>query len=239
MRQLRRTLEHVLVASVVIACCGCTRYIAFSQSLRESSRLAPEELACLQFYLSETLVLERDVTGEAIGVEGGELVRRGGRRIHVVRIRKVAPGRLVADQIGATRVGARFGARQPTPLTFSAGRAFTIRLHGPDAHDRYAIELNGGTDGEAFREHWAPLVLYGGRRYSVASGRGAYLMIRDDAIRSVESSRTNLDGEFVTPVVLTSHDLSGEPAPEAVEVSARRDRCVESHRLYYSERGRE
>lgn len=225
------SLPGALSAAVLFTTvCGCTSFIPLTQTMRTSYQLAPQEVACLQYYISDTVVLERDVTGELVGVEGGELVRRGGRQIHVVRIPGHAPGRLIADFVADDVVGARFGAEQPTPILFTHEGWLTLRTTGPDRRDRYALQMNGREQGGT-----EFTVLYGGRPYSVASGREAYLMIRDDAIRTESTSSTELTGEHISDDVLTSDQLAGE-RPRDLTIDAVTDTCVATHTRFFEER---
>lgn len=205
-----------LLLAVCLALAGCATYVPFTEQMRVS--LSRAQVACLQYYLSDEVILEREAGDALTGVEDGELVTREGQVIHVVTVERMAKARVIADTVVSNQMGVRFGDEQPTPLRFGA-------RPGP------LFALNGQNEGGSF------YVRYGNYLYRVVSTSEAHLLIRDDAIRRETAERTSLDGESLDPdEVLTLEDLTDADDSIRVTIDPISDRCVETHTRYFENR---
>ena len=84
----------ILFSSVYFTSCGPT-YRPFTAELQEQNRWTEDELKHIQFYLSNDIVLRRNLSrGESV-IEGGKIRIKEGQRIEEVVIKEGTPGVLV------------------------------------------------------------------------------------------------------------------------------------------------
>lgn len=237
MDKLRRPWQHDdmvrMTAPITLLLCafmisGCSvGLIPFSHELRTRYNLSRAQVACLQYYVSEEIVLERSLADEESSVEGGELIRRGEVAVHRVRVARHAPAEVVADMIGVRQIGSRFGTEQPSPLSFSPRSP-----GGPSGDDELYLLISDGTPGHQ-------TVSYGDHEHAVVAGIDAYLMIAADAIRTQRSGETAFESVHNDPNhVLTADELHGN-ADLQVSIQASSDRCMQTRTEYFQTHGQE
>ena len=76
---------------LTLSACGPT-LSPFTQSLYEDSRFSANELKQIQFYLSDDLILERQVSGNLSEVIEGEIRMVDGRKVEQITFRAGTPG---------------------------------------------------------------------------------------------------------------------------------------------------
>ncbi len=82
----------VFTALVGLAACSPT-LSPFTRSVYEKSNLSDEALKKVQFYLSDDLVLTRDVEeGGTAEILGGKIKMQNGRKVEIVRFERGTPG---------------------------------------------------------------------------------------------------------------------------------------------------
>ena len=120
--------------------CATPKKIEFTQQLRSEHQLKPEEVQQLQFYISETLVLERErSSSERDPITGGNhaLVVRGGLNIEVITFEKLLPGIARSlGQVGDRHVDVSFEAIDGASLHFATEEV--VREAPPEDDDRFA-----------------------------------------------------------------------------------------------------
>jgi len=101
-----------ILAAALGACCvaGCaTTRIPLTQELREQHRLSPDELKNLQYYVSNTITLRRELDSTDKQITAGhKLVLTSGKSIEEVVVEEGTPG--VALDVGRTHIVVSFGA---------------------------------------------------------------------------------------------------------------------------------
>ncbi len=103
----RSILAVALGASCVTGC--ATTRIPLTQELREQHRLSPDELKNLQYYVSNTITLRRELDSTGKQITGGhKLVLTSGKSIEEVVVEEGTPG--VALEVGRTHLIVSFGA---------------------------------------------------------------------------------------------------------------------------------
>lgn len=89
--------KHVLIWTlgwVLFSSCS-PRLTPFTQKFYDSYEFKQEDLKRIQFYLSEDVVLRRDMTGGNVEIVQGEIKVVDGRKVEQIVIRKGTPGVLV------------------------------------------------------------------------------------------------------------------------------------------------
>lgn len=188
-----------MVAMVVIglgSISGCTHRVWFTQPIREAFEIGVHEAdpegeaglgkpgathtpAELQFFLSERIVLEREVTSRHDGLARGRIVARRGRWVERVIVHRGTPG--IAVDWGPDWVAISF--EKGTRLHFDLVESASANRPGVDREP-------AGLFGEDLPSSWYQLrtiaddelgtvVEFDGKRYTPASGSdGARLKIR-------------------------------------------------------------
>jgi len=154
--------------AVVLSSCGPSiaytpvMYEPFTRDLRNSLSLTRPQVACLQYYLSHEVTLERELHEGDFQIQSGRLERRHGHVYHVVQFPAHAPAILrPTSAIQPETVGAQFDNSQPGPLYFAVTSASAGKYD-------LAIYVHNGE----FRTRFA------GSEFTVTNGASAYLQLR-------------------------------------------------------------
>ena len=86
-------LSGWLLAIVLLGSCNNLTY--FTQDLQDRYRWSEDELQRIQFYLSQDIVLKRELTDGSSDIISGKIRVENGRRIEEVIIRKGTPGAFI------------------------------------------------------------------------------------------------------------------------------------------------
>ncbi len=171
---ITRTMLAAAVGLGCLAGCATTR-IPLTQELREQHRLSPEELKNLQYYVSNTITLRREMDSTGKQITGGhKLVLTSGKTIEEVVVEEGTPG--VAVEVGQKRLVVSFGA--------GVDLAFALRDDGSygaaDPSERVYARAPDPFPGNRLPENPAapelgPSGLTGNFWLSVASGNQVFL----------------------------------------------------------------
>ena len=162
---------------------GCVSYRDFTHDLRTTNKLTAPHLACLQYYVSEEIVFERDVTENKSQISGGKLRKEGERVFHVVTILQSAPGAARIDSVGENRIGVYFSRKQATPLYFR-------RM--PRKKNRYYLEVSAPPPRQL-------RVTYDRKQYKLVTGEYARLRIEDDGKKEETEREDIFEGLRIDP----------------------------------------
>lgn len=178
-----------LVLALGICTVGCAK-APFTTSVLDSYGLAPTDLASLQFFTSEKIVLEREVIRQARAQHGGELHLQDDTHTEVVQVSEHLPCVVL-------RVEGEYLLLGFSPKHLDASLWFRAEPLEEVAGDdrRYVLTALDNPFDER-TEPFAPrfskgfLVSWAGQKYRVVSGRTAHLLyqIPDDERRTVEVS---------------------------------------------------
>ncbi len=148
MKTLNLFIVTVLAVAVLSSC--STRLSYFTQDLYERERWSEEELKKIQFYVSQNIVLKRQLTEGSSEIVSGKIKIEDGREIEEIVIPKGTPGALVLNP-KSDRLG----------ISFEEGRdnRYLMFGHSPKNNDRYVLlasewKRSGGEvtyDGKTYR----------------------------------------------------------------------------------------
>lgn len=206
---------------VALSCAaGCVK-APFTTSVLESYGLSPADLARVQFFTSEAIVLEREVSEQARAQHGAELRLQNDTHTEIVQVSERIP--CVVLRVEGEYLLLGFS---PKDLRASLWFRATPMDDVAEAEHRYVLTaLENGSD-EADQETFTPrfskgfLVSWSGHKYHVVSGRSAYLLYQmpDDERHKVELSAPGwrLSDRTAQRPALSQPTVAEEPEPEVV-----------------------
>ena len=171
-----------LIAMVLAVGSGCSaRLTPFTQKLYEDNNWTERDLKRIQFYLSDNIVLRREIGGGSAEISKGKIKVIDGRRIAEVVIRKGTPGVFVFSP-KENRFAVSFETGDDRYLIFGPN---------PSYRERYTLlasdwERNQGT------------VTYDGRQWQVGSSAAyATLMVNLRRMQQVEVNKREAEGRKI------------------------------------------
>jgi hypothetical protein len=169
---------------------GCAR-APFTTSVLERYGLTAGDLGRVQFYTSETIVLERELTQQTRVRSGAELRLHDDTQTEVVEVSERTPCVVL-------RVEGNYLLLGFSPKDLRAALWFAAQPDGDGdrADDKRFVLTALDNSVDALAEPFTPrfskgfLISWSGQKYHVVSGRGAYLLYQmsDDERRKVEHS---------------------------------------------------
>jgi len=85
------TLIALLFMSVLFLT-SCKTYIPFTKQLKVNNNWSPEDLRKIQFYLSNTIILHRQIGESETSIESGVIKIVDGKKVEEIIIKKGTPG---------------------------------------------------------------------------------------------------------------------------------------------------
>jgi len=147
-----QTIFFALLTGTLFTACSPT-LSPFTQKLYDNYRWTDEELKSIQFYVSDNIVLRRELTGGSSEIISGKVRVVNGRQVEEIVIRSGTPGVLLFKP-----------KENRFAISFEDGGEERFLVFGPNprASDRYVLMASewrkkGGT------------VSYDGRKFDVAS----------------------------------------------------------------------
>lgn len=169
---------------------GCAK-APFTTSVLEQYGLSANDLGRVQFYTSEPIVLERELTQQTRVRDGAELRLHDDTQTEVVEVSERTPCVVL-------RVEGNYLLLGFSPKDLRAALWFVAQPEGDGdrAYDRRfvltALENGLEDDAQPFSPRFSKgfLISWSGQKYHVVSGRSAYLLYQmsDDERRKVEHS---------------------------------------------------
>jgi hypothetical protein len=210
-----RSLGSLLLAAVLASVlAGCGGRIPFTHEIRTQYSLSDQELQNLQFYVSHTVTLRRELDATSRQVTGGhKLVLTTGKVIEEVVVEEETPG--VAVAVG----------RDTITVSFDVGSAMVFALRNGEPVSSPAPASSGGyaeppdpfpgeavahpdpepISGAPWGKYWvamdpgAATVLFQGTLFdAVEDTLQAHLLIDADTLDEVVESRTVLPGRTLS-----------------------------------------
>lgn len=186
-----RLLPALLAASLpalLTACAdsGSTERLPFSETLISDYALDNEHRQHLQYYLSNTIELYREVSEGQHGVAHGRLVSRSGTWIEEVKIPRGTPGVVVGSGNGWVAVSFAPGSylyfvSEPAGGYFDNDhQPDRFYLFSPDNDGRHGTVRFAGADFEADRD-----------------ALRAYLLVDQDSLSHVDGRESTLPGRWL------------------------------------------
>lgn len=197
-------LAVVLLSQVLT---GCASRIPFTHEIRTEHDLKRDDLRGLQFYLSDDVVLRREVEVRGRTIDDGELKLRAGKSIEEVVIEKHTPGVAVAmDDVSITvsfeegsAIDFALKTGTPQPLQIEPSRGGFAEPPDPfPGQGRRLVDEPVFVD--AIGNYWLDFdddarVSFGGQEWElVDQSYRAHLVIDADTLEEVVERRTTLGG---------------------------------------------
>jgi len=175
------TLRYVIVLFVsLLFLSSCSKRLTpFTHDLYRDYNWSERELKEIQFYLSNDIILYRDLDPGQLRVEGGKVKVRRGRRTEEIRFRRGTPGRLTF-----------FPERGRLGISFERGRDERFLMFGPSPKTagRYTLLAREWGRHEG-------LVRYGGNEYYTGAQSAFTYLTIDMRVRGrTRTSRSTVRG---------------------------------------------
>ncbi len=209
---MRTRLRVILLA---LGCVGGCAKAPFTTTVLESYGLSRADLTHVQFFTSERIVLEREVSTQAHERHGAELRLQDDTRTEVVVVSERMP--CVVLRVEGDYLLLGFSPKDMRASLWFRAEAYD---EGSEAERRYVLTALENSHDEGihpFEPRFSKgfLVSWAGSKYHVVSGRGAYLLYqiaRDDRDR-VEVSPPGWRLSERAPPQAAPSSAHAEPAP--------------------------
>lgn len=174
-------IQYVSVV-LVLALASCSpSYRPFTQDLHRSYQWSENDLKKVQFYLSEDIVLHRELSFGETAIEGGKIITENGRQVEEIVFAEGTPGVLMF-----------MPKENRMAVSFEDGTdRFLMFGPNPKANDRYVL----------LASDWnrrSGLVNYNGKRYRTSS-RSAFagLLVDLDRVNKTSVQRRRAKGRTI------------------------------------------
>ena len=208
---LRKMAKLVAAMAFGALLAGCSSLVPFTHEIRTQHDLTNDDVAALQFYVSRTVKLRREVRSVGREIHDGNLKVVSGKIVEEVELEEHTPG--VAVKVGADEVSVSFSEGSSFRFSLRTGAPLPLRpeppvggfaeppnpFPGESAHDHRTLisrDLVGNywldADGDS-------LVEFQGKVWDAVEGSyGAYLMIDAESLDQVVENSTVLGGRRVS-----------------------------------------
>ncbi len=175
--------RHVLMTLVVMLAAiglGCKpNTVPLTSELIEEYKLLPLDLKRLQYYVSDSVEMERQVSKSEVKRVGGGLKWKRDRYVHVVEIPKDLPG--IAESSSKGTLG----------ISFKVGSTFYFALSADRGGKFYMTPDRIGDDGFY-------IYTYEGYEYSTYCTDGVHLLVELDGLSKFRKEREQLKGRRIS-----------------------------------------
>ncbi len=175
-----RTLIMILTLGGLMSCAPTLRY--YTKDMQEMNGISSEDIQNIQFYLSNDIVLWRELGKEEVSISRGKIKMTEGRKVEEIVIKKGTPGVFVfspkEDQFSVS-----FDSKDDTKYL----------VFGPSAkmNNRYVL----------LAKNWDKRygqVTYGGETYNTSTESAyAYLMVDMKKAKNISKKRETVVGRKV------------------------------------------
>jgi hypothetical protein len=174
-----------ILAAVCFILASCASRIPFTQEVRQEYRLTDTELKSIQFYISDDVVLHRDVTdSKEVGTDRGTLKVKSGRTIEEVFIKAYTP--CVVQSVMDKKLVLSFGDGPNELLVFGDISDQGVRFRRGHYYAMLAAEFRDGRD----------VVEFDGKEFYVADpGHPVFLLFKMESIREFQRNTKTVKGK--------------------------------------------
>ncbi len=183
-------VRNLLLVGLIAVCSwpmgSCSRYggkVPFTYYDEEQYSISSAEINEIQFYVSHTIVLRREISEGTSRTSSGRLITERGITVEEVLVEKGTPG-IVTRHLGT---GFCVSFEEGTCLKFGSPRKSRKSYKGRYQLLGYRRKLGWWKKGP-----WK--VSYDGGRYEASKGAGAFLLVDREALVEVKERRKVLAG---------------------------------------------
>lgn len=207
-RDRRRASVLGLLAATLLAATGCASQVPFTHELRTQHDLSTEDLQHLQFYVSDDIVLRREVRTKDRTIDDGRLRLHAGKQVEEVVIHEGTPG--VAVAVGSSAIvisfddasnlvfAVRDGVRATSePLVLLPAARFAEApdpFPGASREPVHTVEPLADLVGRYFMRDTSSVEFRGVRWDTVGASDQAHLLIDAETLEEVDEERTTIGG---------------------------------------------
>ena len=146
-------MKSVLLSLVlIIGLSSCKTLVPYSQGMKELNNWNESQLRSLQFYNSETIILNRQLKSNSTDIVSGKVKMVDGREVEEIIIKRGTPG-IVAAIPDANRLAVSYEISDDYFLTFGVD---------PKRGDRYYLRLKD------YEKNQYATVTYSGKTFNVS-----------------------------------------------------------------------
>lgn len=177
---MKSLILPALMLLLFLSSCAPT-YRPFTENLHQSFRWSESDLKKVQFYLSEDIILHRELAYGETAIEGGKIITEKGRRIEEIVFEEGTPGVLVFMP-KENRMAVSFE---------DGGDRFLMFGPNPKANDRYVLLASNWTKRSG-------QVSYNGKQYRTSTNSAfAGLLVDMDRVDRTEVKRRRAKGRTI------------------------------------------
>lgn len=163
----------LLLAVLLLSLSACKTLIPFTDDLRSDNGWGDKELKQIQYYNSETIVLQRQLNSNETGIVSGKIKMIDGKQVEEIIIRQGTPGVVSAIPDG-NRLAISFEIGDDHYLTFGIDQK---------RGGRYYLRLKD------FEQNKFALVTYHGQTYNIGpQSLTAYLQVNLKKVNKLQKS---------------------------------------------------
>lgn len=164
-------MSRIPLLFILLTVASCSpRLTPFTSSLIESNNWEEEDLKKIQFYLSQDVVLQREIRKNSSEIVMGEIVMNGGREVDQITFKAGTPGVLVQR-----------AREEKLAISFESGddQRFLIFTPHPKKNGTFVLSARNWEKGSG-------QINYGGNYYYTIPGSGLASLMVD-----LKASQTN------------------------------------------------
>jgi hypothetical protein len=191
------------------AATGCKSFVPFTQEIRDQNRLTEAELKNLQYYVSSTITLRRELESGGRQVTGNhKLLVVAGKTIEEVVVPEKTPGICV----GVTGRSLQISFEQGTSIEFApmAARSYAVEGFATPPPD---VDPFPGNPGKALDSHPASLFTGSYMIWTNQDNKVRFLGKWFDAVEESPKATLMIDAESLDQVVKQRTVLGGLKLP--------------------------
>jgi len=151
----------ILVAAIALSFSSCKNLVPYTDAMRQNHNWTPEQVKSIQFYVSQDVILHRELQKGSTDIVAGKIKTVDGRKVDEVKILAGTPG-VVAEIPREDKLKVRFEASDENALSFGVN---------PNKGEKYVL-LASEWDNGMGKVHYA-----GNEYYTDPNSRGACLLV--------------------------------------------------------------
>ena len=169
----------LLILIPILLLSACKTFVPFTNELKTKNSWKEADLKQIQFYLSNTITLHRQLGASETKIESGVIKTIDGKKVEEIVIKRGTPG-LVTNKVGGKKMTVSFEISDEYFLTFGA-----YQTRG----GKYYLMLK-----DFKKNKWSKVTYVGKEFYISPESLQAFLQINMKKILKEERSRRVADG---------------------------------------------